>query len=169
MLLGEYTHAIDDKNRVSLPAKFRSILGKKIVITPGLDNCLFLFTEKEWQKVSTKLSENSSLLSSDMRSFTRFMYGGAVEVEVDRIDQIPEVLAAGVDTILLDNMTPAQAREAVDFIAGRAATEVSGGVKLETVRAYAEAGINVVSAGALTHSTPALDVGLDFEIDPNAD
>jgi MraZ protein len=88
MLIGEYTHAIDDKNRVSLPVKFRSILGKKIVVTPGLDNCLFLFTEKEWLKVSTKLSENSSLLSSDMRSFTRFMYGGAVELQVDNIGRI---------------------------------------------------------------------------------
>lgn len=88
-----------------------------------------------------------------------------IEVEVDRIDQIPEVLEGGADIILLDNMTPAQAREAVQFIAGRAKTEVSGGVRLETVRAYAEAGIDVVSSGALTHSTPALDVGLDFELD----
>ena len=88
MLLGEYTHAIDDKNRVSLPSKFRKVLGKKLVITPGLDNCLFLFTEKEWQKVSTKLSENASLLSSDMRSFVRFLYGGAYEAEVDGIGRI---------------------------------------------------------------------------------
>lgn len=88
-----------------------------------------------------------------------------IEVEVDRIDQIDEVLEGGADVILLDNMTPDQAREAVRFIAGRAKTEVSGGVRLETVRAYAEAGIDVVSSGALTHSTPALDVGLDFELD----
>lgn len=88
-----------------------------------------------------------------------------IEVEVDRIDQIPDVLEGGADIILLDNMTPAQAREAVQFIAGRAKTEVSGGVKLDTVRAYAEAGIDVVSSGSLTHSTPALDVGLDFELD----
>lgn len=88
MLIGEYTHTIDDKNRVSLPAKFRKVLGKKLVITPGLDNCLFLFTEKEWAKLSNKLSENSSLLSADMRSFTRFMYGGAFESEVDTIGRI---------------------------------------------------------------------------------
>ena len=88
MLLGEYTHTIDEKNRVSLPVKFRKVLGKKVVLTPGLDNCLFLFTEKEWQKVSSKLSENASLLSSDMRSFTRFMYGGAFEAEVDSIGRI---------------------------------------------------------------------------------
>ncbi len=91
-----------------------------------------------------------------------------VQVEVDRLDQIPEMLEAGVDAILFDNMTPEQVREAVRMVAGRAVTEVSGGVRLETVRAYAEAGIDVVSSGALTHSTPALDVGLDFEIDPGA-
>ncbi len=88
-----------------------------------------------------------------------------IQVEVDRLDQIPEMLEAGVDAILFDNMTPEQVREGVRMIAGRAVTEVSGGVRLETVRSYAEAGVNVVSSGALTHSTPALDVGLDFELD----
>ena len=75
------------------------------------------------------------------------------------------MLEGGADVILLDNMTPPQAREAVQVIDGRAKTEVSGGVTLATVRAYAEAGIDVVSSGSLTHSTPALDVGLDFELD----
>ena len=88
MLIGEYTHSIDDKNRVSLPAKFRKLLGKKIVLTPGLDNCLFIFTSKEWVNISKRLSENSSILSSDMRSFTRYMFGGASEVEVDSIGRI---------------------------------------------------------------------------------
>lgn len=88
MLIGEYTHAIDDKNRVSLPAKFRSLMGKKLVIAPGLDNCLFLFTQKEWERVATKLAENSSMLSADIRSFTRYMFGGAFEAEVDGIGRI---------------------------------------------------------------------------------
>lgn len=88
MLIGEYTHALDPKNRISLPAKWRKFLGKKVVLSPGLDNCIFLFTEKEWSKVSDKISENASLLSSDMRSFTRFMYGGAFEAEVDSIGRI---------------------------------------------------------------------------------
>ncbi len=88
MLIGEYTHTIDDKNRVSLPSKFRSLLGKKIVITPGLDQCLFAFTVKEWEKIADKLSENSSMLSTDMRSFTRYMFGGASEVEVDGTGRI---------------------------------------------------------------------------------
>jgi nicotinate-nucleotide pyrophosphorylase (carboxylating) len=98
----------------------------------------------------------------------RIPHTARVQVEVDRLDQIPEMIEAGVDAILFDNMTPEQVREAVRMVGGRAITEVSGGVRLETVRAYAEAGINVVSSGALTHSTPALDVGLDFEIDSNA-
>ncbi|MEK7117963.1 MAG: division/cell wall cluster transcriptional repressor MraZ [Patescibacteria group bacterium] len=88
MLIGEYTHTIDDKNRVSLPAKFRQLLGKKLVVTPGLDNCLFLFTDKEWDKVAGKLSENASMLSADMRSFTRYMFAGAFEAEIDSIGRI---------------------------------------------------------------------------------
>jgi nicotinate-nucleotide pyrophosphorylase (carboxylating) len=91
-----------------------------------------------------------------------------LQVEVDRLDQIPEVLEAGVDAILFDNFTPEEVREAVRTVAGRAVTEMSGGVRLETVRAYAEAGVDVVSSGALTHSTPALDVALDFELDTGA-
>lgn len=87
MLIGEYTHSIDDKNRVSLPAKFRSEMGKKLVVTPGLDNCLFVFTLKEWSTIETKLN-TSSLLQSDNRSFNRFMFGGAVEAEVDSIGRI---------------------------------------------------------------------------------
>ncbi len=62
-------------------------MGKKIVVTPGLDNCLFVFTLPEWEKISNKLSE-SSMLQADTRSFNRFMFGGAVEVEVDSIGRI---------------------------------------------------------------------------------
>ncbi|MDO8575660.1 MAG: division/cell wall cluster transcriptional repressor MraZ [bacterium] len=87
MLIGEYTHSIDDKNRVSLPVKFRQEMGKKIVLTPGLDNCLFAFTVKEWNKISDKLAE-SSMLQADTRSFNRFLFGGAVEVDVDSIGRI---------------------------------------------------------------------------------
>lgn len=91
MLIGEYIHTIDEKNRMSLPAKFRSELGKKIIITPGLDQCLFIFTMKEWTKVSKRLSNSESDLSflqSDKRSFNRFMFGRAAEVELDSIGRI---------------------------------------------------------------------------------
>lgn len=87
MLIGEYTHTLDDKNRLSLPAKFRKEVGKNLVITPGLDSCLFVFTEKEWKAISSKLSE-SSILQSDNRSFNRFMFGGASEVAVDALGRI---------------------------------------------------------------------------------
>ncbi len=91
MLIGEYIHTIDEKNRMSLPVKFRKELGKKIIITPGLGNCLFLFTTKEWLKVSKKLSSSESELSflkADQRSFNRYMFGRAAEVEVDTIGRI---------------------------------------------------------------------------------
>jgi MraZ protein len=91
MLIGEYTHTIDEKNRMSLPAKFRAELGKKVVITPGLEDCLFVFNMKEWLKVKAKLSNSESdlsFLSADRRSFNRFMFGRAAEVEVDSIGRI---------------------------------------------------------------------------------
>jgi MraZ protein len=87
MLIGEYTHTLDDKNRVSLPVKFRKEIGKNIILVPWLDNCVALFTMKEWTKLSTKLAE-SSLLQTDNRSFNRFMFGQAVEVTVDSIGRI---------------------------------------------------------------------------------
>ena len=91
MLIGEYIHTIDEKNRVSMPAKFRKELGKKIIITPGLDSCLFIFTLKEWEKVSTRLSDTNtdlSFLKADQRNFNRYMFGRAAEVEIDSIGRI---------------------------------------------------------------------------------
>ena len=97
MLIGEYIHTIDEKSRVSMPAKFRAELGKKVIITPGLDSCLFIFTIKEWAKVSKKLSDSEndiSFLKADQRSFNRYMFGRAAEVEMDSIGRIliPEFL-----------------------------------------------------------------------------
>jgi nicotinate-nucleotide pyrophosphorylase (carboxylating) len=88
-----------------------------------------------------------------------------IEIEVDRLDQIPEALAAGADIILLDNMTAPDLRQAVSMIDGRALTEASGGVRLETISEIAATGVDVISVGALTHSAPAMDIGLDFEIE----
>jgi nicotinate-nucleotide pyrophosphorylase (carboxylating) len=86
-----------------------------------------------------------------------------VELEVDTLAQLAEALAHGVDAVLLDNMSPEQLRNAVRLVAGRAITEASGGVTLDTVRAIADAGVDLISVGALTHSAPVLDLGLDFE------
>ncbi|GAA2068179.1 carboxylating nicotinate-nucleotide diphosphorylase [Microbacterium hatanonis] len=88
-----------------------------------------------------------------------------VEVEVDRLDQIDAVLAAGIGTIMLDNFSLDDLRAGVERVAGRATVEASGGVNLETVRAIAETGVDVISVGALTHSARALDLGLDIAID----
>jgi nicotinate-nucleotide pyrophosphorylase (carboxylating) len=88
-----------------------------------------------------------------------------IEVEVTTLDECDEALAAAADAILLDNMDPATMREAVKRGAGRGVTfEASGGVTLETVREIAETGVNVISVGALTHSAPAADVSLEFEL-----
>ncbi|WJY67917.1 carboxylating nicotinate-nucleotide diphosphorylase [Corynebacterium auris] len=84
-----------------------------------------------------------------------------IEVEVDRIDQIEPVLAAGVDSIMLDNFTPDELRQAVALIGARAATEASGNVSLDTVAAIAATGVDVISVGKLTHSAGSLDLGLD--------
>ncbi|TFD24350.1 carboxylating nicotinate-nucleotide diphosphorylase [Cryobacterium sp. TMS1-13-1] len=86
------------------------------------------------------------------------------EVEVDRLDQIDDVLAAGIDTIMLDNFSPADLIQGVQQIAGRAIVEASGGVSLATVRAIAASGVDVISVGALTHSVHSLDLGLDVAI-----
>ncbi|TFD31663.1 carboxylating nicotinate-nucleotide diphosphorylase [Cryobacterium sp. TMT1-62] len=87
-----------------------------------------------------------------------------LEVEVDRIDQIELVLAAGVDTIMLDNFSPDDLREGVRLTGGRARVEASGGVSLLTVRGIAETGVDIISVGAITHSVRSLDLGLDVVI-----
>ena len=89
--------------------------------------------------------------------------GKSVEVECDDVDQVHAAVQAGADIIMLDNMSLARLREAVAAVDGRAVTEASGGVRLETVRAIAETGVDWISVGALTHSAKALDLGLDFE------
>ena len=87
-----------------------------------------------------------------------------LEVEVDRLDQIPPVLAAGVDIIMLDNFSLDDLRAGVALIQGKAVVEASGGVNLDTVSAIAATGVDVISVGALTHSARALDLGLDVQI-----
>lgn len=85
-----------------------------------------------------------------------------VEVEADNLLQVEEAIRVGADIILLDNMTPEQMRTAVEWARGKAKTEASGGVKLTTVRAIAETGVDYISVGALTHSARAVDIALDF-------
>ncbi|GIW44014.1 MAG: nicotinate-nucleotide diphosphorylase (carboxylating) [Candidatus Binatia bacterium] len=87
-----------------------------------------------------------------------------VEVECRSLEEVEEALAAGAEAILLDNMDLDMLRQAVERIAGRALTEASGGVRLETVRAIAETGVNLISVGALTHSAPAIDLHMVLEL-----
>lgn len=87
-----------------------------------------------------------------------------IEVEVDTLDQLREVLVEGADVVLLDNMSVAQLREAVAIIGGRMKAEASGGIDLATLREVAETGVDLISSGALTHSAPTLDLGLDIEM-----
>jgi MraZ protein len=87
MLIGQYSHTLDEKNRISLPAKFRREMGKKVILAPGLDQCIAMYTESEWKRVSAKLGD-SSVLASDNRSFSRFMFGGAVETPLDGAGRI---------------------------------------------------------------------------------
>jgi len=90
MLIGEYSHSFDDKSRVSLPAKFRKEMGSAVVVAPGIDNCLFIFTMKGWKEFTERLSrrDSSSLLQADNRNFNRLIIGRAVEVEVDRMGRM---------------------------------------------------------------------------------
>lgn len=87
MFIGEYTYSIDEKKRLAIPAKFRQLLGKKAVITRGLDQCLFLYPLTEWVKLAKKISQ-LPLAQADARSFARLMLGGAMEVKFDNLGRI---------------------------------------------------------------------------------
>jgi len=88
-----------------------------------------------------------------------------IEIEVDTLEQLAEVLPLKPDLVLLDNMTPAQCKEAVTFVAGRFKLEASGGISLENAMAYAQSGVDYLAIGALTHSAPVLDIGLDMKLE----
>jgi MraZ protein len=101
MLIGEYLHTLDNKKRISLPAKFRKEVGKKVVVTRGLDRCLFMFPEKTWKAIAEKL-EHLPFGQADTRGMSRFLLAGAVEAEVDGAGRIliPDFLKefAGLQT-----------------------------------------------------------------------
>jgi nicotinate-nucleotide pyrophosphorylase (carboxylating) len=93
----------------------------------------------------------------------RISHTTKIEVEADRLEQVQHAVDAGADIILLDNMSPAQIRQALSIIQGRTITEASGGISLETVRAYAETGVNYISTSKITLGVPAIDIGLDLD------
>ncbi|NLB89448.1 MAG: division/cell wall cluster transcriptional repressor MraZ, partial [Syntrophomonadaceae bacterium] len=83
MFLGEYQHSLDAKARITIPSKFREELGEKFIATKGLDNCIFLYPLQEWQEIEQKLSK-LPLTRADVRSFVRFFFSGAAELELDK-------------------------------------------------------------------------------------
>ena len=87
MLIGEYQHTLDPKKRLAIPAKLRKELGEKVILTRGLDNCLFLYPTQEWQKLTEKLSQ-LPVGQGGTRGFLRLMLAGAVEVELDQLGRI---------------------------------------------------------------------------------
>lgn len=87
MLIGEYRYLIDDKKRVSIPAKWQEELGKKVIITRGLDGCLFLYSQKEWKKLVEKISK-LPLGQRDSRGFQRIMLSGAMEASIDTLGRV---------------------------------------------------------------------------------
>ena len=87
MLIGEYKHTIDSKKRLAIPAKFRQSLGGKAVITKGLENCLVIYTLKEWDRLAKKLEELPSS-QADARNFARMMLSGASDAELDKLGRI---------------------------------------------------------------------------------
>ncbi|MCD6429273.1 division/cell wall cluster transcriptional repressor MraZ [bacterium] len=87
MFIGQYTYNLDTKRRLAIPVKFRKLLGKKAVITRGLDNCLFLYPIKEWEKLAQKLSQ-LPISQADARGFARIMLAGAIDVTIDNLGRI---------------------------------------------------------------------------------
>ena len=116
------------------------------------------------------VKENHLAAAGGIRAAAAVLAGGGngipVEVEVETLDQVVEAIEAGFVRILLDNMSPGDIRAAVALAGGRVRLEASGGIDLDTVRGYAETGVDCISIGALTHSARSLHVSLDIEPEP---
>ena len=88
-----------------------------------------------------------------------------IEVEVDNLQQLAEILTSKPDLVLLDNMSPSECAKAVSLVAGAFKLEASGGITLENAKAFAESGVDFIAIGALTHSSPVFDIGLDLRVE----
>jgi nicotinate-nucleotide pyrophosphorylase (carboxylating) len=134
--------------------KYAVEVGGGVPHRPGLDAAILV-------------KENHIRIAGSVRQATLRAVAGAegreVEVEVERLEQIDEAILAGAQMLLLDNLTPGEVRQAMEAVAGRVSVEVSGGVRLDNVREYAECGPDYIAVGALTHSAPAADISLEIE------
>ena len=143
------------------------VLERHAVLCGGAHNHRFSLSDAVLAKdnhLAVLTAGGKDLTTELLRVRSELPHTTHLEVEVDRIDQIAAVLAAKVDTIMLDNFTLDQLREGVALIGDKANVEASGGVNLSTVKAIAETGVDIISVGALTHSARALDLGLDVSI-----
>jgi nicotinate-nucleotide pyrophosphorylase (carboxylating) len=143
-------------------------LERHAVVSGGGHNHRFSLSDAVMAKdnhLALLTADGTNLTDALIAVRARLSHTTHLEVEVDRIDQIEPVLAAGVDTIMLDNFSVDQLRQGVAIVNGRAIVEASGNVNLDTVKAIASTGVDVISAGALTHSVRALDLGLDVDVD----
>ncbi|MFC1832667.1 carboxylating nicotinate-nucleotide diphosphorylase, partial [Thermodesulfobacteriota bacterium] len=137
------------------------ILEKYGVVVGGGSNHRFNLTDGILIK-DNHIAACGSISAAVERVRLRVPHTIRIEVETDTLDQVRECLECGVDIIMLDNMSPATMREAVQIIDGRALVEASGGIVLENLTAVAESGVDIISIGALTHSAPACDIGMDW-------
>ncbi|AMT94635.1 nicotinate-nucleotide diphosphorylase (carboxylating) [Brevibacterium linens] len=141
---------------------------KQAVVCGGGHNHRFGLSDAVMAKdnhLAVLTSEGLSVAEAIRTARARLPHTTMIEVEVDRLDQVPAVLEGGADIIMLDNFTPAQLREGVELIDGRAVVEASGNVTLETIPEIAATGVDVISSGALTHSVRSIDLGLDLSLE----
>jgi nicotinate-nucleotide pyrophosphorylase (carboxylating) len=119
-----------------------------------------LVKDNHWQAVAAAGGDAKTAV----RKLREAAPGMTVEVEVTSAEEAEEALEAGVDALLLDNMSPAEMRRVVEMAKGKATTEASGGITASTIRAVAETGVDFISVGAITHSAPALDISLELQL-----
>ena len=168
-LTARYVEAVRDDVRIADTRKTTPglrALERHAVVSGGGHNHRFSLSDAVMAKDNHLALVGVDLTSALREARNRLPHTTHIEVEVDRLDQIPAALEAGVDTIMLDNFSLADLRAGVELIGGRAIVEASGGVNLDTVAGIAATGVDVISVGALTHSAPAVDLGLDFADTP---
>ncbi len=134
--------------------KYAIRCGKGYNHRPTLDSCIMI--------KDNHIAAAGGITNAVMRAKKEAPHYAKIEVECDTLEQVKEVLTLGVDIIMLDNMNLAQIKEAIALINGKAIIEASGGISLENIREIAEAGVNVISVGKLTHSASSVDIGLDI-------
>ena len=168
-LTAEYVRAVDGTGARILDTRKTTpglrALERHAVRCGGGHNHRFCLSDAVMAKdnhLAMVASGDHDLSAALRRARARLPHTTHLEVEVDRLAQIPAALDGGADTIMMDNFSLEDLRRGVELIGGRALAEASGGVTLPSVEAIAQTGVDLISVGALTHSAPALDLGLDF-------